>query len=323
MIHFILNKITIMTCGLLFCSPVWAAQDFPSESLPGTYFRFSQLDNLETSGIAWSSAHDRMFVVSDNGYITTIRDNDTHIKTWARSENFEAVTTVGFKPDFIYLGVEEPGGIIEFNVVTGKKTRTFNLTEWMDGSNNKGLEALTFVPDESNPEGGLFYAGLQKNGDVYVFSLPIKTSTSSTTVTLDKKFDTDRDDLSDLYYCPIQNILYALYDSDDLLVLMKKGGKVLGEWKLPGDNQEGITVRGTELYITQDNGNDGGDIIKYAPFQIYTQPDQNSDGKIDLYDFGLLAKNWLNNNSAFDISYDGENNLEDLEELADSWLLWK
>ena len=48
----------------------------------------------------------------------------------------------------------------------------------MTGPSNLGLEALTFVPDDSHQEGGVFYAGLQSTGEIFRFVLSIKSSST-------------------------------------------------------------------------------------------------------------------------------------------------
>ena len=86
----------------------------------------------------------------------------------------------------------------------------------------QGLEALTFVPDSAHPEGGLFYAGHQDEGAVYVFDFPIVTSAVSNTVTLVDDFVpvNGRDDLAALSYDAASDRIYAVYDSSDLMISM-------------------------------------------------------------------------------------------------------
>ena len=174
----------------------------------------------------------------------------------------------------VYVGVEHPDSIREFNITTGAVSRTFDLTPWMTGEpNNNGLEALTFVPDAGDPEGGLFYAGLQRDGKIYSFRLPVKTSASSTTVTPVSTITpvVDRTDISGLHYDVDKKVLYAVFDGSDKLRAMKADGTFLGEWELPRDNQEGVTMAGNHLYIAEDYGS-SGNIVDYSPFVAIPEP---------------------------------------------------
>jgi hypothetical protein len=70
---------------------------------------------------------------------------------------------------------------------------------------------------------------------------------------------------------------------------METDGTLIGEWALPGQDQEGIALKGSELYITEDYGGDGGDVLRYAPFVVIPQPDLDADGKVNLTDLALLS----------------------------------
>ena len=63
---------------------------------------------------------------------------------------------------------------------------------------------------------------------------------------------------------------------------MTPDGSFLRQWELPGDSQEGITLKGSELYICEDNGQNGGRVYRYAPFLVFPQPDLDNDGIVDL-----------------------------------------
>ena len=157
--------------------------------------------------------------------------------------------------DFIYIGVEHRDSILEYDIELQAVTRTFYLDSYMTGPDNSGLEALAFVPSAASAEGGYFYAGLQATGEVFVFELPITSSASSTTVKYIKKFSTRYGfDISDMYYDPTDDILYAIYDTYDKLVAMKTDGTYLNEWFLPLYNQEGFSLDDScHVYVGEDD----------------------------------------------------------------------
>ncbi|MBN2621626.1 T9SS type A sorting domain-containing protein, partial [candidate division WOR-3 bacterium] len=177
--------------------------------------------------------------------------------------------------DFVYVGEERiPGdGIKEFNISTGQLTRYFNLTPWMQGPDNDGLESLTFVPDSTNPEGGLFYAGLQLNSNIYVFQLPIKSSATDTHVTCIGMFNPvgGRSNLSGLDFDPQSGIMYAIWSyGQKKIMAMYPDGTNIVEWDLAGsgDDMEGValwpglTPGQAQIFIAEDNGS-ASDIWRY------------------------------------------------------------
>ena len=262
-----------VVCGLAVAPTAWAADPFPPEALPGVAIGGNLPAGYETSGIVWHSRVQKLFLVSDGGTVSSMSANGTGLTHWSVGGDLEGVTVANPQSDFVYLGVENPDSIREFNIATGQVTRTFTLTGWMTGPNNSGLEALTFVPDVSNPEGGLFYAGLQTDGRIFAFQLPILSSATSTTVTHVRTIPALNgvSDISDMNYQVSQGVLYAIYDSFNLLRAMDPDGTLIKEWNLPGSNQEGLTLEGKELYIGEDYGS-GGNVIRYSEFVGVPEP---------------------------------------------------
>ncbi len=181
----------------------------------------------------------------------------------------------------VYLGVEHPDAIYEFDFVAGVVTREFDLTNTLTGPSESGLEALTFVDDPAHPEGGRFYAGHQDDGRIYVFDLPIATSMTSTTV---QHVSTivpveGRDDLSGLDWDAANSMLYAVFDGHDLLRTMERDGQFINEWSLPGTSQEGIALAECTLFVTQDTL----DEVWHYRFPTNTA-DVDADGVFDCVD---------------------------------------
>jgi len=72
-------------------------------------------------------------------------------------------------------------------------------------------------------------------------------------------------------YQASQGVLYAIYDSANLLRAMNPDGTLIKEWNLPGNDQEGLTLEGNELYIGEDYGN-GGNVFRYSNFVGVPEP---------------------------------------------------
>ncbi|MFC1681054.1 esterase-like activity of phytase family protein [Pseudomonadota bacterium] len=219
-------------------------------------FDKESMKDQEPSGAVWHPGLNALLVVSDSGWVLSLQPDGGKFSFWKVDGNLEGVAIAGMDSDIVYLGTENPDSIKEFDLRTGSVTRTFDLNGALRPEDpNKGLEALTFVPSGS-PEGGLFYVGMQQDGALYVFELPVRTSIASNSPRHVRTIKPvpKRDGLSGLHYHQGENILYAIYDKYDCLREMRMDGSLIAEWRLPKDHQEGIAVAGNDLYIAQDNG---------------------------------------------------------------------
>ena len=227
--------------------------DFPATVLPGI-----TIGNLpsgyETSGLTWHDGLQKLFAVSDESIISMMNADGTELVNWNVLGDLEALTVADHTSTKIYIGVEHPDSIFEFDVSTGQVTRTFELTNWMTGADSKGLEALAFVPDASHPEGGLFYAGLQEDGRIYQFSLPIATSSSSTAVNFVQSISIEggSTDLAGLTYESSSGQLLAIFDSIDQLNVIDRDGQLRSRWTVPGAGQEAVFYIDGHLYVGDD-----------------------------------------------------------------------
>ena len=220
------------------------ADVFPGD-LPGTEIGGSLPTGYEPSGTVWHTGLSRLFIVDDGGKVYSMDADGSNVSSIFQSYyDLEAICVADYNSEFIYLGVENPDGIFEFDLNTGQTKRFFDLTPWMTGPGNLGLESLTFVKDTTNAEGGFFYAGLQNDGKIYVFQLPVKTSSTSITVNFIKTITpvAGRWDLSGLHYDEESRVLYGIWDAYNKLRAMNIDGTYIAEWDLPGNDQEGIAL---------------------------------------------------------------------------------
>jgi len=226
-------------------------------------------DNYETSGAIYHSVRNTIITVSDGGVICEMSANGGNATIWYLDEDLEAVTVADPSTNLIYLGIEHPDSIIEFNLATGQPTgNSWDLTDWMDGSNSRGLEALTYVD-------GLFYAGLQDDGTIHKFQLG-----AGGNATRLGYFNShwNYDDISGLHYDQCTDRLYAIHDSDDILFEYSGSGQYIRSFDLPNDNQEGVAIIGgvdtssTVIYIAQDSG----ELYKYNGYPVNPCEDLSS-----------------------------------------------
>ncbi len=236
-------KILKSILGLTFITSFVLAGPWPG-TLPGTEIGSGLPAGYEPSGAIWHKQLNKFFTVWDNGMVSMMDYDGTNITNWSVSGDLEGICVHDPNSDFIYVGLERPDdGIKEFNVTTGQVTRFFDLTPWMQSVDpNLGLEALTFVPDSSSSERGYFYAGLQETGTIYIFELPIISSSTDTTVTFIDSIHNGLPGISGLHYKIEQGLLYAMWSYGHQLRVMLLDGTIVVAWDLPGDSQEGVAL---------------------------------------------------------------------------------
>jgi hypothetical protein len=253
----LLKFILLLVCGSSFV----AAGPWPG-ALPGVEIGGGLAAGYEPSGAVWHNQLNKFFTVWDNGVVSMMDYDGTNITNWTVPGDLEGICVADPAGDFVYVGFERPeDGIAEFSVTTGQVTRFFDLTPWMQSVDpNLGLEALTFVPDTSSSEGGHFYAGLQESGTIYIFELPIISSSAETTVTFIDSIHSGLPFISGLDYNIEYDLLYAMWRFPQRLRVMSLDGTIIIEWDLPGDSQEGVALweglspgQG-QIFVAEDNG---------------------------------------------------------------------
>jgi hypothetical protein len=222
---------------------------------------------FEASGVVWHSRLDKLFANDDGGRVLRMDRDGTNQTLWDVPGDLEGICVPDPATDLIYVGIEYDGGhltpaIQEFNFTSGTVTRTFYLN--LPGATaSQGLEALTFVPNASHPQGGEFYVGHQGNGDIYTYDLPILTGGGSgNTYNYNHTIVTNRTDLAGLHYNATGRVLDALFDSFNKIQVIRLNGSVIHEFDLAPkagfSEDEGIGEDNMgHLYIARENGAEG------------------------------------------------------------------
>lgn len=250
--------------ALLFHIVVLAAE-WPGDS--GTLIGDSTSlgSGYEPSDLVWHSGRQQLIMVGDDGDVSTMSSDGSDVTSWNVGGDLEGITVLDSSTSLVYVGVEHPDSIREFDLDSGAFTgNTWDLTTWMIGSDNAGLEALTFVPNGSHPyesstSGGVFYAGLQEDGLVYVFD--VDTSSAETVSFLGTiEVAAGVTDVSGLSYSTETKTLYALFDGANVLVETDAAGTAMASYTAPGNDQEGVAVVSdctagfASVYIAEDVG---------------------------------------------------------------------
>ncbi|KAJ3123913.1 hypothetical protein HK098_001558 [Nowakowskiella sp. JEL0407] len=149
---------------------------------------------FEPSDVVWDRTKQVMYVVDDNGRIVSLDENGNLKNQWdvnkamARNKSFkglkwdlEGVAFNPNKPDLLYLGLEYPASIIEFNLLSSQIVGIYRVQDIFDHnptsdpSHNSGLESLAFIPSSASKYGGYFYAGRQTDAQIFVVELEPKS----------------------------------------------------------------------------------------------------------------------------------------------------
>jgi len=226
--------------------------------------------NLEgPSGIVYHSERRTLFVVGDKGDICEIRKDGALVKgERIRYADFEGIT---YDPSsgLLYIAIEGEEKIIEVDPDDFRVLREFEIDRTFRGSTvlaagGDGIEALTFVPDSTHPEGGTFYIANQgfdlgnkeDPSAIFELALPLKSEPSpGGRAEIIRSISLNAIDLSGLYHDQGSGHVYVISGVGNTLFELTSEGDISAAYILPGDNQEGIAVdENGFLYIAQDSG---------------------------------------------------------------------
>mmetsp|Transcript_16229 Transcript_16229/g.26586 ORF Transcript_16229/g.26586 Transcript_16229/m.26586 type:complete len:312 (-) Transcript_16229:162-1097(-) len=166
-----------------------------------------------------------VYIVSDEGTVaemTFIGDvrNVWHVE---KGKDMEGIAVLPSRPDFVYVAIEFPPAIEEYDLLNKKITRHWDVAQYSPNGED-GIEALAYVyrdePDSTKKKDEFFYVGYQRSAVIHVFEVPpmIEDSTSQLTYRGFIKPPGPGSDLAALYTW--QNNLYANFDKPRTMVSM-------------------------------------------------------------------------------------------------------
>lgn len=235
---------------------------------------------FETSGAVWHPGRNSVVVVSDEGLVAELPAGGGPAAVWTLPGDLEAIALPDPASSIVWIGLEHPDSVVAFNLATGTATgASWDLTPWMTGPANDGLEALACVD-------GVAVAGLQVDGTLFRFDLG---SGGAVRFLGSAPSHLGRTDLAGLDYDPCSGVLYAIHDTANVLVEYDAAGAFLREYALAGSDQEGVALMvgasaparsgplgaETSIWIAQDTG-------ELVRFQGYPVPPCAAGEWIDL-----------------------------------------
>lgn len=230
---------------------------------------------VEPSGIVF--VQNTLYVVSDDGNIYEISGKGIlrNTLTAAEGSDLESITTVPGRENYLYLAVEsseEEDGkpvILELNIESDSIERRFVVPSPFPASSGGGMEALTFIPIPALKNKGVFLAGSQDTGDIFILDIPLESSGENVDYIGKIESLNGKSDLSDMTV--FNGNLYLVYDSDqevDIFSLgtnlnvLQNGGKlsVDSSISLQHNNVEGVAFAAKCAFVAMDSG----EVLRYT-----------------------------------------------------------
>src|SRR5262245_48538267 len=111
------SRSTLVTAVFLLSSQLALGQlPFPG-TVPGTSIVPALGFPFEGSGAVWHPRLQQLFTVSDNSRVVLFEASGAHRKTWIVAGDLEGITVADPTTNFVYVGIEHPDSIKEFDFV--------------------------------------------------------------------------------------------------------------------------------------------------------------------------------------------------------------
>jgi len=245
-----LQVMTLMGAGLvgLAAFVTLAAPATPADGKP--VFAAAQVIRTpgvtEPSGIAFHPTLEKWFLVGDEGSLAVMEADGRISRVDAVPGNIEGITVHGPSGSLLLLaeGVSE---LIVWDPVAHKERRRIRLDRAgllgrAPGDPANGFEGVAFVEQAT---GGTLYLAHQRAPALVVaasFDLANVGDTLGAEAVTARWPVAGRGDLTDISWSSEMGRLLVLADKKDRLMLLSADGRVLGDIKVPGRQQEGVAL---------------------------------------------------------------------------------
>lgn len=236
----------------------------------------------EPSGIVHHPQRNTLFIVGDEGAVGEVSLDGKLLRQFHFGGDLEAIT-VDPRNGLLYVVREAHEIIFEIRPDNFKILRRFTIDRSFGSDPNflrrggDGIEGLTFVPDETHPEGGALWAVNQFDPPVLVqLDIPLRSSKEKfLTARVARVFPVDSAPLSGLAWEPLRGVFLVTSSLWKRLVVVDTAGEAVRSVRLPAFMPEGIApLPDGRMAIAQDSGGlviwDPGDEIPGA--DVFTGP---------------------------------------------------
>jgi hypothetical protein len=200
----------------------------------------------EPSGIVFHPTFEKWFLVGDEGSLAEMEPDGRISRVDAVPGNLEGITVHGPSGSLMLLA-EGTSELIVWDPATRKEQRRIRLDRAgllgrAPGDPTNGFEGVAFVEQAA---GGTLYLVHQRAPALVVavtFDLAHVGETLGADAVTARWPLAGRGDLTDVSWSSEMGRLLVLADKKDRLVLLSPDGRVLGDLKVPGRQQEGIAL---------------------------------------------------------------------------------
>ena len=245
-----LQIMTLMGVGLVGLAALVtlgasAAQTDGKPALPAGQ-RISTPGVAEPSGIAFHPTLEKWFLVGDEGSLAELEADGHVARVDAVRGNLEGIAVHGPSGALLLLS-EQSSELIVWDPVARRELRRIRLDRdgllgRAAGDTNNGFEGVAFHEEGG---GGTLYLVHQRAPALLVaatFDLAHVGNTIGADAVTSRWLLAGRGDLTDVTWSTEMGRLLVLADKKDRLLLLTPDGRVQGDVKLPGRQQEGVAL---------------------------------------------------------------------------------
>jgi uncharacterized protein YjiK len=203
----------------------------------------------EASGVAWSPARGRLFVVGDRGTLAEVEPSGAVVARHHVRGNLEDLT-VHEPSGRLVLLAEKKGELVVWDPATAAETARFPLDVAAvlgrtPADPNQGFEGLVFRAEPGRPGGGVFHLVHQRK-PARLVSLAFDPTGSARTLgapdVLSRHPLKPYDDLTAVTWSGRLGRLLVIAERADRLLVVSPDGAIDADEPLPGDQQEGLAL---------------------------------------------------------------------------------
>lgn len=257
----------VFTVGFIFALAGHChAQGVRSIVFPYRYMKEIDEDEKieEPSGIVYNPKKGTLFVVSDEGvvYETNFEGkiySRLNITRGKKGVDLEGITVNPYTGDLFILA-EKERAVYVADSRTMKVKKIFKIHAHHKGKQlfskkGSGFEGVTYVPAWGKRPAALYICNQEYPPRILVVELPKKIEDAPDMLMVSSFIDMPFSDLSGICFNHARGTLFVISDWNNLLVEMSVDGRIIRQFALPGEGQEGIAFVGDRvMYIAQDSG---------------------------------------------------------------------
>jgi uncharacterized protein YjiK len=214
----------------------------------------------EPSGVVFDPRLGHLFVVGDEGTVGELDGDGKSIDVREVKGDLEDVTVYTPSGDLMLVAEKQAELILYDPVARQEKKRwkmdTAAILGEEPGDKNEGFEGLAFRPERGRKGGGLFYLAHQRTPAMVValaFDPASPPGRLGAEAVVTRWPLAPHVDLTAVDYVPSIDRVLVLSDRSDRILILAADGTIESEVKVPGEQQEGLTIDGKgDVWLAED-----------------------------------------------------------------------